>query len=162
MSAVRLGSRKTRWVLAVVGVACVVILTAYIVFLRGGELGDKPIYADLQGLELTQRSSVLTEPTVVLQGETGPILGIPTDDAPMRPHARNHHRIRRLRIEVQDHVLFAFDDSRVIESNWTARRRMANITLGDVKGCHHVAGCRNDMPLTNIKMLVSVMSETGR
>jgi hypothetical protein len=81
MSAVRLGSRKTRWVLAVVGVACAVILTAYIVFLRGGELGDKPIYADLQGLELTQRSSVLTEPTVVLQGETGPILGIPTDDA---------------------------------------------------------------------------------
>jgi hypothetical protein len=47
-----------------------------------GELADKSIYADLQGIELARRSVKLSSPVFVLErSDVGGVLGFPTDDA---------------------------------------------------------------------------------
>jgi hypothetical protein len=71
---------------AAVVVAGAILWTAYSLLVLHGEVGDKPIYADLQGLELSRRSSSLNAPTVVFDSPKHPILGIPTDD-PRFPNA---------------------------------------------------------------------------
>jgi hypothetical protein len=64
--------------------AAVVLLlaVAYAVFVwHFGELGGKSTYAELQGIEVSRRSTPLTDITALTEDrEIGLVIGVPTDD----------------------------------------------------------------------------------
>ncbi len=72
-------TRLIRIVVTVLGVAAVAWLVT--MPMRRGELADKPIYADLQGIEMARRSVALSEP-VFIPGKSaaGGVFGIPADE----------------------------------------------------------------------------------
>jgi hypothetical protein len=76
------------WVLLVVIGIAVTVIGWFLHTLRNSEeLQGKPLYSDLQGIELTHRGVKLSEPVVVLGDPvTGTVIGVPTDD-PRFPNA---------------------------------------------------------------------------
>src|SRR5271165_5436176 len=86
MSANRSRQPNTWLVVVAVAVAGALLWGGHNFFVLHGEVGEKSIYADLQGLESSRRTSALKSPTVVYESTEGPLLGIPTDD-PRFPNA---------------------------------------------------------------------------
>jgi hypothetical protein len=61
-------------------VIALITLGGYFEVLRRGELGDKPINADLQAIELHHRNSALTKPVIIEDPHLGTVIGVPTID----------------------------------------------------------------------------------